>query len=66
MRFARVKSYPWIEVYCCRCDRLRTRESLFELWADLEGEPFEAYYCSSCKDALEQEYTSPLDRSSQT
>ena len=45
MRLEKVTGPPF-GVTCCKCQK-RT-ESDRDVYADLDGEPFKAYYCSGC------------------
>jgi len=43
------QAYPSFRVICCHCGFIsQSIESRW--WADLEGEPFKAYYCQKCVD----------------
>ena len=37
---------------CCRC--YHTIGDITKMYADLDGKPFESYYCETCKNDLEQ------------
>lgn len=51
MRMSTVSPEPAFYADCIKCGRrmLSNRESMF---ADLDGEPFKAYYCQTCKASL--------------
>ena len=36
---------------CCNC--YNTIGDITEMYADLDGKPFESYYCENCKDDVE-------------
>ena len=44
------QSVPFV-VYCKKCG-LQCRLMRHTIYADLDGEPFEDYYCVSCADEL--------------
>jgi hypothetical protein len=51
MNLQRLKQYstpPW-NVLCVRCDKWEPENKCY---ADLEGEPFKAFYCEACHDEL--------------
>jgi len=37
---------PGLRLQCCKC---RAMHDVAKMVADLEGEPFKAYYCPTCK-----------------
>lgn len=48
MKFVLVSVPPHLRLRCCSCGlQQETDREVF--WADTEGTPFEAYYCSACK-----------------
>ena len=48
MRLQSIRSTSGNYAKCCQCE---TMHPLVELWMDLDGPPFKAYYCNECKKA---------------
>lgn len=46
MKLVRIRPPSWAAL-CVRCGRLAA-------WADLDGKPFQDYYCDKCADQLRQ------------
>lgn len=40
--------------WCIKCGK-RLERNDWPIWADLDGEPFKAYYCAECKQETERE-----------
>jgi len=55
MRFEHVDPKPTFTVICCDCNRTlqSDTESIF---ANLDGEPFRAYYCRRCMVVVSREF----------
>ncbi len=55
MKLRKVKPYPGFFTTCKHC-QTRLDSTKHEIFADLDGEPFEDYYCKACKESgfLEQ------------
>ena len=50
-KFKKVKEYIPFRTACYYCG---TTTKSQDLWADLNGEAFKAYYCNSCKNKAEK------------
>jgi formate dehydrogenase maturation protein FdhE len=53
MRLVPVTKNMWngVKLICVSCLQINDSEYM---WADLDGEPFKAYYCNPCADALKE------------
>lgn len=54
MNLQRLKRYstpPW-RVLCIRCEEWESEDKCY---ADLDGEPFKAFYCETCYDEIMRE-----------
>lgn len=54
MKLEKVNLLPAFTFACIKCGFVAMSHLVNELWADLDGEPFKAYYCESCKQTLEK------------
>ena len=50
MKFKRVFIFAGQVFICCNCGA----STSIDVWADLNGEAFRAYYCQECKEKLEE------------
>lgn len=60
MRFQEVNRVPIFVCNCIRCGKSMQSDKEFKILADLDGEPFKAYYCSPCKETVEFQHLSSL------
>ena len=52
MKFQLVNKYPKFRRTCYQCNK-NLDSNVDDIWADLEGPAFVAYYCDSCKKETE-------------